>query len=90
MTRAELVKILNEDIGLPKGDARKSIELIIEIIKETLAEGESVKITGFGTFNVKKKHARRGRNPQTGEDLEISARRVVTFTPSSILKAAIE
>ncbi|NOY38945.1 MAG: integration host factor subunit alpha [Nitrospirae bacterium] len=89
MTRAELAKIIFEKVGLPKKEAQDIIEIILDTMKQTLAEGESVKITGFGTFNVRKKTPRRGRNPQTGEEMEISARRVITFKPSNILKSMI-
>jgi len=91
MTRAELAKIIFEKVGLPKKEAQDIIEIILDTMKQTLAEGESVKITGFGTFNVRKKTPRRGRNPQTGEEMEISAsaRRVITFKPSNILKSTI-
>ncbi|GBE37300.1 integration host factor subunit alpha [bacterium BMS3Bbin07] len=89
MTRAELAKIIFEKVGLPKKEAQDIIEIILDTMKQTLAEGESVKITGFGTFNVRKKTPRRGRNPQTGEEMEICARRVITFKPSNILKSTI-
>ncbi len=62
------------------------VDDIFEIIAEVLEVGENVKISGFGRFTVRAKHARKGRNPQTGEEMEISARRVVTFKPSSILR----
>lgn len=90
MTRAGLAKTVFEKVGLPKKEAQEIIETVLYTMKQTLAEGESVKITGFGTFNVRKKIPRRGRNPQTGEELEITARRVVTFKPSNILKASTE
>ncbi|GMT47334.1 MAG: integration host factor subunit alpha [bacterium] len=89
MTRAELAKIIFEKVGLPKKEAQDIIEIILDTMQQTLAEGESVKITGFGTFNVREKTPRRGRNPQTGEEMEISARRVITFKPSNILKSTI-
>ncbi len=90
MTRADLAKAIFDKVGLPKKEAQDIIELILETIKKTLAEGENVKITGFGTFHVRKKTARRGRNPQTGEELEITPRRVVTFKPSNLLKERVE
>lgn len=90
MTRADLARVIFEEVGLPKKEAQDIIEIIIETIKETLAEGESVKITGFGTFNVRKKTPRRGRNPQTGEDMEITARRVISFKASNLLKEMLE
>jgi len=90
MTRADLARVIFEKVGLPKKEAQDIIEIIIDTIKDTLAEGESVKITGFGTFNVRKKTPRRGRNPQTGEDMEITARKVISFKTSNILKEAVE
>jgi integration host factor subunit alpha len=90
MTKADLVRIIFEKVGLPKVESQKIIETIFETMKQTLSEGESVKISGFGTFNVKKKRERRGRNPQTGEDLQITARKVVIFKPSNILKDLVE
>ncbi len=90
MTRADLARVIFEKVGLPKKEAQDIIEIIIDTIKDTLAEGESVKITGFGTFNVRKKTPRRGRNPQTGEDMEITARKVISFKASNILKEAVE
>jgi len=90
MTKADLVRIIFEKVGLPKVESQKIIETIFETMKQTLSEGESVKISGYGTFNVKKKRERRGRNPQTGEDLQITARKVVIFKPSNILKDLVE
>lgn len=90
MTKADLVRIVFEKVGLPKVESQKIIETIFETMKQTLSEGESVKISGFGTFNVKKKGERRGRNPQTGSDLQITARKVVVFKPSNIVKELVE
>lgn len=90
MTKAELTDILLGRVGLSKVESQKIIETVFDTIKQTIAEGESVKISGFGTFNVRKKNTRRGRNPKTGEDLQITARRVVTFKVSNHLKKMIE
>lgn len=90
MTKADLVRIVFEKVGLPKVESQKIIETIFETMKQTLSEGESIKISGFGTFNVKKKRERRGRNPQTGKDLQITARKVIIFRPSNIVKELIE
>jgi len=90
MIKADIVNKVHEKLGLPKKEAQKSVDIIINIIKETLKEGESVKITSFGTFNVRKKSERNGRNPQTGEKLKISARYVITFKPSNVLKKLIQ
>ena len=90
MTKADLVEIVFEKVGLSKKEAHDIIEIIFDTIKQSFEEGESVKVPGFGTFNVRKKASRRGRNPQTGDELEITARRVLTFKTSNQLKAEIE
>jgi integration host factor subunit alpha len=90
MTKADLVEIVFEKVGLSKKEAQDIIEIIFDTVKNSFVEGESVKIPGFGTFNVRKKAARRGRNPQTGEELIISPRRVLTFKASNQFKASIE
>lgn len=90
MTKADLVEKIFEKIGLSKKEAQDIIEILFDTMKQAFIEGESVKISGFGTFNVRKKMARRGRNPKTGEDLEISPRRVITFRASNQLKASME
>ena len=90
MTKVELVEIIFEKVGLSKKEAQDIIEIIFDTIKQSFLKGESVKISGFGTFNVRSKNARRGRNPKTGSELEISPRRVLTFKVSNHLKAMIE
>ncbi|MGD1074999.1 MAG: integration host factor subunit alpha [Thermodesulfovibrionales bacterium] len=90
MTKADLVDAVFGKVGLSKIESQNIIEMIFDTIKQTLIEGESVKVSGFGTFNVKKKHARRGRNPKTGSDLEITPRRVITFRASNHLKNSVE
>jgi integration host factor subunit alpha len=90
MTKADLADRLYEKVGLPKKEATAMVETLFESMKNILAEGESLKITGFGTFLVRKKGARKGRNPKTGEELEIEQRRVVTFKPSLQFKALVE
>ena len=90
MTKADLVDIIFGKVGLSKIESQNIIEMIFETIKQTLVEGESVKVSGFGTFNVKKKNARRGRNPKTGDELQITPRRVVTFRASNHFKDLIE
>ena len=89
MTKAQLVEHLFDKVGFSKKDSSDVVEMILETIKDALMKGEKVKISGFGNFVVKEKQARRGRNPQTGDDLTISARRVLTFKPSQVLKSAI-
>ena len=90
MTKADLVEIIFEKVGLSKKEAQDIIEIIFDTVKDAFVSGESVKIPGFGTFNVRQKAARRGRNPQTGEELEISPRRVLTFKASNQLKGLVE
>jgi integration host factor subunit alpha len=90
MTKADLVEKIFEKIGLSKKEAQDIIEILFDTMKQAFMEGESVKISGFGTFNVRKKMARRGRNPKTGEDLEISPRRVITFRASNQLKSSMD
>ncbi len=90
MTKADLVEIIFEKVGLSKKEAQDIVEIIFDTIKQSFVEGASVKIPGFGTFNVRKKAARRGRNPQTGDELTISPRRVLTFKASNQLKDEIE
>jgi len=90
MTKADLADKLYEKIGLPKKEATEIVETLFESMKSILADGESIKITGFGTFLVRKKGSRRGRNPKTGSELEIEQRRVVTFKPSLQFKDIVE
>lgn len=90
MTKADLVDSIFEKVGLSKKEAQDIVEILFDIMKQTFAEGESVKISGFGTFHVRKKMSRRGRNPKTGDELEITPRRVITFKISNQLKDEIE
>ncbi len=89
LTKADLINKLYESEVLSKAEAVRAVEAVIEIIKETLEDGENVLISGFGKFTVKDKKARRGRNPHTGEDLVLAPRRVVTFKPSGVLRNKI-
>ena len=90
MTKAEIVDAVQEkNGGLSKKGAADAVEAIFGSIKETLEAGENIKVSGFGNFVVRDKGARRGRNPQTGEEITISARRVLTFKPSTVLKSAL-
>lgn len=90
MTKADLVDAIFEKVGLSKKEAQDIVELLFETMKQTFSEGESIKMSGFGTFHVRKKMSRRGRNPKTGEELEITPRRVITFRVSNQLKEEIE
>src|SRR5499426_879708 len=89
MTKADIVEAIYEKIGFSKKESADIVELVFDTMKETLEKGEKIKISGFGNFVVRSKKPRIGRNPQTGEEIEISARRVLTFRPSQVLKAAL-
>lgn len=89
ITRKELAAILSEKTSLSVGESGEFLEMVFEILIETLEKGERIKISRFGNFVVREKRARRGRNPQTGGELQIAARRVVTFKPSLVLRKAL-
>jgi integration host factor subunit alpha len=89
MTKADIVEKVYEKIGFSKKEASELVELVFNAIKSQLHEGEKIKISGFGNFIVRGKNERVGRNPQTGEQIKISARRVLTFRPSQVLKAML-
>ena len=89
MTKADIVEKIYSATDLTKKDATEIVESVFALVKSTLETGEKIKISGFGIFEVKEKIARRGRNPQTGGTIEISARRVLTFKPSQILKKSL-
>ena len=86
MTKADIVDRIYKEVGFCKKEAAELVDLIFKVIKETLGRGEKVKISGFGNFSIRDKSNRVGRNPQTGEAMEITARRVLTFKPSQVLK----
>ena len=89
MTKADLVESIYEKIGFSKKESADIVELIFDTMKGTLEKGEKIKISGFGNFVVRDKRPRMGRNPQTGQEIMISARRVLTFRPSQVLKQAL-
>jgi integration host factor subunit alpha len=90
LTKADLVQqVYKTQDNLTKLQATEAVETLLSIMKNCLANGEDLLISGFGKFNVKEKKARRGRNPQTGEELILDARRVITFKPSGILRTKI-
>ncbi|OGP13765.1 MAG: integration host factor subunit alpha [Deltaproteobacteria bacterium RIFCSPLOWO2_02_FULL_50_16] len=89
MTKAEIIETIYNKIGFSKKESADIVELVFDTIKETLEKGEKIKISGFGNFVVRTKKPRIGRNPQTGEEIEISARKVLTFRPSQVLKSAL-
>jgi integration host factor subunit alpha len=90
LTKAEMAEMLFNELGLNKREAKELVELFFNEVSEALAAGEDVKLSGFGNFTLRKKNQRPGRNPKTGEEIPISARRVVTFRPGQKLKARVE
>ncbi|MSM39032.1 MAG: integration host factor subunit alpha [Geobacter sp.] len=89
MTKADIVEKVAEKCGISKKDSIDMVESVFSVLKTTLENGEDIKISGFGKFEVKNKHERKGRNPQTGESITIDARRILSFKPSTILKESI-
>ena len=90
LTKAEISERLFEELGLNKREAKEIVETFFEQIRQALQEGAQVKLSGFGNFDLREKKQRPGRNPKTGEEIPISARRVVTFRPGQKLKARVE
>jgi integration host factor subunit alpha len=89
LTKADIVDKVYQKIGFSKKEAAEVVELVFTSLKVVMGDGDKIKISGFGNFIVREKLERVGRNPQTGEQLRISARRVVTWRPSQILKAML-
>ena len=89
MTKVDIIESIYEKVGFSKKEVSKIVESVFDIIKETLQREDKIKISGFGNFVVRKKRSRRGRNPQTGDDIEITSRRILTFKPSQVLKGAL-
>ena len=89
LTKADLVQKVYQNHNLTKAQATEAVEIFLRIAKNCLENGEDLLLSGFGKFNVKNKNSRRGRNPQTGKELILAARRVVTFKPSGILRDRI-
>ena len=90
LTKAEVAEHLCNKVGMSKRDAKDIDEVFFEEIRQSLESGEQVKLSGFGNFDLREKAERPGRNPKTGEDIPISARRVVTFRPGQKLKSRVE
>lgn len=90
LTKADMVERLFNDLGINKKDAKELVDQFFEEIKGALASGRSVKLSGFGNFDLRDKNQRPGRNPKTGEEIPITARRVVTFKPGQKLKVKVE
>ena len=90
LTRTDMAEGLFNEMGLNKKEARELVHLFFQELEASLAVGEQVKLSGFGNFDLRDKNARPGRNPKTGEEIPITARRVVTFRPGQNLKARVE
>ena len=90
LTKADMADRLHEELGLNKREAKELVETFFEEIRDSLAENRPVKLSGFGNFDLRDKSERPGRNPKTGEEIPISARRVVTFRPGKKLKQRVE
>ncbi|HLG22990.1 MAG TPA: integration host factor subunit alpha [Candidatus Manganitrophaceae bacterium] len=86
MRKADIANEVFEKVGISKKESADILEIILNMVKEVLKKGETVKIAGFGNFVVRQKRARKGRNPKTGEEIGITPRRVVTFRPSQVFK----
>ena len=89
MTKADIVEAVYKNVGFSKKESTEIVELVFETIRQALEKGATVKLSGFGNFTVRKKKTRIGRNPQTGEEIKISARKVMTFKPSQVLKNSV-
>ena len=90
ITKANLVEKISNRLGLSKAESQNLVENFFEILSNSLENGEDVKISGFGNFELREKKSRPGRNPKTGEEVAISARRVVTFKPGQKLRSRVE
>ncbi len=89
LTRADLCESVHEEVGLSRQECSALVERTLELIVESLAKGETVKLSGFGVFQVREKRARMGRNPKTGEPAAINPRRVISFRASQIMKSRV-
>jgi integration host factor subunit alpha len=90
LTKAELADRLFDEVGLNKREAKEFVDCFFETLRASLEHGQQVKLSGFGNFDLRAKNQRPGRNPKTGEEIPISARRVVTFRPGQKLKSRVE
>jgi integration host factor subunit alpha len=90
LTKADLAELLFDRLGLNKRESKDMVEAFFEIVHNTLVEGQDVKLSGFGNFNIRRKAPRPGRNPRTGEAIPINARHVVTFHASHKLKSVVQ
>ena len=90
LTKADMAESLFNELGLNKREARELVDMFFEDLRGALSSGEQVKLSGFGNFDLRDKNQRHGRNPKTGEEIPITARRVVTFRPGQKLKSRVE
>lgn len=90
LTKAEMSERLFRDVGLNKREAKEFVDAFFELMRDALAGGEQVKLSGFGNFDLRSKNERPGRNPKTGVEIPITARRVVTFRPGQKLRMRVE
>jgi integration host factor subunit alpha len=90
LTRADLTEAVHEEVGLTRQDCALMVERTLDLIAQALQDGEIVKLSGFGVFQVREKRARMGRNPKTGEPAAIDPRRVISFRASQVMKAKVE
>jgi integration host factor subunit alpha len=89
LTRADLADALVQKVGLPRNESHEMVEMVLNEISSTLARGEGVKLSSFGSFGIRQKGQRVGRNPKTGKEVPITPRRVLVFRPSHIMKGRI-
>ena len=89
LTRADLAEAVVEKVGLPRNESQELVEAVLKEISDTLARGEPVKLSSFGSFAIREKGERIGRNPKTGEEVPITPRRVLVFKPSNIMKERV-
>nr|WP_321411558.1 HU family DNA-binding protein [uncultured Carboxylicivirga sp.] len=89
MNKSELVSAISEESGLTKADSEKALNATTEAIKSALTKGESIQLIGFGTFSISERSARTGRNPQTGKEIQIAAKKIAKFKPGKALDEAV-
>ncbi|MFZ2237631.1 MAG: integration host factor subunit alpha [Dokdonella sp.] len=90
LTKAEMAERLFVEVGLNKRESKEFVDAFFDVVRDALVGGDQVKLSGFGNFDLREKNQRPGRNPKTGEEIPISARRVVTFRPGQKLKVRVE
>lgn len=90
LTRADLADAIHRDIGVSRQESAHLVEAVLDMISDTLVQGETVKLSSFGSFQLREKNGRVGRNPKTGQEVPIDPRRVLVFKPSQVLKERID